>query len=324
METDLKEFIVSAAALGSDIIVYYNDRHKYKLKTVPKRGHIEFSKKIIDKLRDISYRYNEKVDYSSYLSYFDNVVSYYFPSELLDNYRRNISTLVINRLHFQIGDFLKVGRFYGRYNDKYNYIQIDADEESKVSLFHELFHLASNDMKRYNVGLSFNNGMGRALTEGYTDLLTERYFGNAGYKRSYYIESTYASLLEQIVGKEFMERCYLTADVRSLILELEKYDSMDNILCFINELDNYNSDEQLMIKKQKNFNMAYFLINSYIRKKVFNGENIFDLSVKRDILDYINKIPKSITYNNQEIEIDLAMITNDVVGNIIKYNYYAR
>ena len=324
MEVYFKDFIGSVAILGIDVISYYSMKKNYELKKVPKEGQMKIGKRLFERFKAITEKYNDNAEYYDYVEYFDNVVNYCFPSGLLENYRRNLSTLIINKLHFQLGDFLRVGRFGGRYCADDNSIQIDADERNNKTIFHELFHLASSDRINNNVGLTFNRRKGRALNEGYTDVLTERYFGNVGYKKSYINESVYASLLEQIVGKMFMERCFLMADAKSLFIELEKYDSLDNILCFINGIDNIATYEPLDLKKQSYSNMAYYLINSYIRKKVINGENIFDPVVKDDVLRFVYQIPGQVTFDGQEIIIDLAKITNEIVDRITLESKFVR
>ena len=73
-------------------------------------------------------------------------------------------------------------------------------------------------------GFSYSNqnddskDFGDGLNEGYTDLLTKRYFGNVEVCESDYdFEILIASFIEEIVEKDVMEKLYLTADFQGLM-----------------------------------------------------------------------------------------------------------
>ena len=113
-------------------------------------------------------------------------------------------------------------------------------------IFHELFHLAS--FRKYDNIVScgfmqFVEGntqslIGRGLTEGYTQILTERYF--AGYnieKNNYFHLMHFSSHLELIVGRKKMETLYSNAGLYYLIEDLEQYETREHILEFLKNLD---------------------------------------------------------------------------------------
>lgn len=81
--------------------------------------------------------------------------------------------------------------------------------------------LKGNIIENYGVG----------ICEGYTDLLANRYFNKI---ISYDIEAEISEQLENIVGRTGMEKLYLKADLKSLVTELSKYTSLEEINDFIN------------------------------------------------------------------------------------------
>ncbi len=92
-----------------------------------------------------------------------------------------------------------------------------------------------------------HDSLGSALNEGYTELLTERYFNHGEEARGtigdyeaqvgYIFERSIASKLEKIVGQEKMESLYLNANLPGLINELKNYASEEEIMKFISKTD---------------------------------------------------------------------------------------
>ena len=328
MDSYVKDFIASVATLGSDIIINHNRKKGYKLKKESRYARIKFESALIKKFKELNEKNTVTSDYRDYIVYFDHVINYFLPQNWLENYRRNIGSLKINRLHFQLGDFIDIGRFSGRYDSNTNTIKMNANSTHVLSIFHELFHLASNNMNSRNIGFSFLDRYGiqsgRSLNEGYTDLLTERYFSQIGYTKVYDIESIYASLIERIVGMDKMVECYLKADMKSLALELQKYQDINTIYQFVKSLDNIDDNRSRIETYNRYTSMAYFLIQTYIRKKILYNENIFDRRVKDDIINFINQIPGTISYDNQVIKIDLGKITDEIVDDLVRNSHIIR
>ena len=137
----------------------------------------------------------------------------------------NVSSLKIERNSF-------LSKIYpGVYDVRKNVIHLSDDYEFP----HELNHMSSTfcDGKDYYSGFS-QNGNGDGLREGYTELLSGRYFNK---KDSYPVEVKIMSNLEKIIGRDKMEHFYYTADLYNLVKELEQYDSKENVLNFINCVD---------------------------------------------------------------------------------------
>lgn len=209
--------------------------------------------------------------------------------EYLNNMYNNLKTIKTKEKIF----FLKYLLLYmvgGTYSAKKNLIKINKFLKDRV-LNHELLHSASTYYDEENdyayVGFcQYNyktkNYIGRALNEGYTELLTSRYFeysNTCAY--SYKVSKFFASQLETIIGQEKMEEAYFKADLNMIIKELEQYDTRENIISFIKSLDfilkHLNTKKSILLNnKIKNYsnncitlsleNVQYHLIKWYIKK----------------------------------------------------------
>ncbi len=137
------------------------------------------------------------------------------------------------------------------YNYAYNYIYYTDISIKFRSLYHELFHVASafiegstifngyleetvEDLKYFNT--VSERGMG--LNEGYTELLSERYFNSA---TQCDLERLFAKQLEKIVGAEFLKEHYFKPHgIDALIEKLSEYTNEGQTLHLIELLDIYN------------------------------------------------------------------------------------
>lgn len=215
--------------------------------------------------------------------------------------QNNIDNIMINQSQREhtAGTNYTVGGydFFNRSINLYN-------EVSTTTIYHELFHASSSyyDRQKEVVFSRFHHhskekDIGRGLNEGYTELLTSRYFGNdtdSGYKN----ETHYANLVEGLIGKEQMQSFYLKSDLDSLISELSKYNSVEAVMQFIDDLDKFIVIEELRKDKIDNFEnipyaeyLAWFdEVNEYISKTY--------MQLNQFIIDsYINKL-----YNDPNFE----------------------
>ncbi len=147
----------------------------------------------------------------------------------------------------------KLGNYLGTYNVITNKIKIKSNAFSNT-VMHELFHMATT-IKTINgsysgflTQISFLE-LGRSINEGYTEIMTNRYFyysiDDSGYKEQIIL----CKELEEIIGKEKMEQLYVGANLNGLIKELSKYAKMEDVINFIkatddilkisNQVDNY-------------------------------------------------------------------------------------
>ena len=188
-----------------------------------------------------------------------------------------------------------------------------GENTTDLSKYHELFHVAStvfdNQTKRFYTGFDHsinNNIFGKGINEGYTELLTGRYFNGGKPHRSsagYNANIILSFLIEKIVGSRDMEDMYYQADLNGLIQSLNKYMDMDSIMKIINNSDALVNTEKVIKKR----------IKTKLQEE--NKElwfNIFNESIKILFNVFVDKeIDK---YNNNRLSL------NEVYTNI-KYLY---
>lgn len=206
----------------------------------------------------------------------------------------------------------------GQYNMFTNEISMLKDKRILNFITHEFFHMASTireDKKIYagfmqgNVDIMFGHG----LNEGYTQLLDERYFGDITpqkrdiCKRIYPITKYIVSYIEDLVGKEFMENCYIHADLESLTMKLREYANDTEILTFVRNLDIfYNEIEHKVngnfIRAVKAYDNCmlfisecyyYSLDKKYMENKITTDEYLNELqSIKhiREMRLYVGRL----------------------------------
>ena len=164
-----------------------------------------------------------------------------------------------------------------------NEIRLNKKIDIEKVVYHELFHLASSSKTRdknlviINCGFSTmvldyikNRGTikGEALTEGYTELLAQRYFDNNDILRKfevYAFENKITESLEEIIGENNMSKYYLNSDCASLIEDLSKYSSKEDTIKFIDETDDlYQYEEQGTRKDISKAINSYKYINKYL------------------------------------------------------------
>ena len=135
----------------------------------------------------------------------------------------------------------------GRYDQETNtlYLKEGLDEDVfNTTIFHEFLHFLSKSGFVYT---SFNkNGyIGDALNEGMTQLLVNEYFKNQLFVYSNEVSITKA--LVEMVGSDFMRECYFSHDLDSLIDELSKYVSHEDVISLLKNMDNakiaYNDED---------------------------------------------------------------------------------
>lgn len=204
-----------------------------------------------------------------------------FPPELLGNFYKNIGTARII-----IGN---PGKGHsGVYKNLFNKIVIRDGNQNRKTIYHELFHLAStNGNKKYLSGFRYATfdksiDIGEGINEGYTELLASTYFKDYGI--SYKFQTMVASKLNELVGKETMEKLYFTADLRGLMEELQKYVDFEDVKGFITDLDFFTAItgneiklkgkkpeeiDQMLIEKMDN--VKKFLVRVYLSKNAYSN-----------------------------------------------------
>lgn len=220
--------------------------------------------------------------YSLAILDFINVIETRFPDDVLDNFYRNINTLRVE----------KVNNVYKYLNDSSGvYLTVSNRVGVKKSyiytIYHELFHMASTKVFKNVVCCGFSiyeqkKSIGVGLNEGYTELLANRYFRNGNTVRflrknysgvnvnqvndtAYPLQVLIASKLEEIVGKEKMERLYLGANLNGLVRELQQYVPKEAVHKFISNVDflhnNINNFFNFSLKSEKIHNVYVEVCN---------------------------------------------------------------
>lgn len=203
-------------------------------------------------------------------------------------------------------------------------------KDDEFTFYHELFHASSS---YYNENkLELNSGfhhqhinekkdIGRGFNEGYTELLTQRYFGfhhECGYSN----ELHYVRLIEHLIGKEQMQSFYLRSSLNDLITELCKYNSFENVLKFMESMDKFIIIGELTKEKIASFNETTDFIeyskwfdelDEYI-VKTYNELNKFIIE------SHLNKMSNDPDYERQEAEL-ISMMSTPLSFNYKEYNF---
>lgn len=228
----------------------------------------------------------------------------HFKSENLDLLNQNLKTLKV-KIKYIAPEILLLKFAGGKYYIKKNKIKL-INFFIKDVINHELFHLSTS---YYNEKLELGfcgfqqidylkkETIGYGLNEGYTELLTDRYFNKRVTRMtySYKICRFFASKLEQIVEKERMESLYMNADLGGLCQYLLNFDDGSNIVTFVVLLDK-------LLKKGSTFNtnkqekyykiVELYLVKWYINKKKQElDKNIIDINTfDKQIKNYIDSL----------------------------------
>jgi len=166
----------------------------------------------------------------------------------------------------------------GAYSPKNNSIYIRNWTPS--TLFHEFFHIASSIQVEDITCSGFmqstkKSEIGRGLTEGYTEVLRNRYiYGTEDRANGYWHLIQIAKSLETVIGKKKMENCYFNANLNNLVMEMEKYLSHKecmNLIFYMDFLLKANSHRWILQFHAKKFantvsQINYLLLKMYLKK----------------------------------------------------------
>lgn len=151
--------------------------------------------------------------------------------------------------------------------------------------YHELLHLLTTKIENENVisiGIS-SNTFCDGINEGYTELLTQRYFGYLSEEEvdTYNVYKWFSFMIEEIVGRELFEKCYFEVNQDLFIKELSNYSSEKDVIELINVIDClfnnedkvYSIECELLENKTKRIDELKMLYNesSTLRNYAFNS-----------------------------------------------------
>lgn len=263
--------------------------------------------------KEVDYEKISSKNYSELIKEFITTIEQNFDKKDLSIFYRNINTVEISPKIKNLKNLILHGNSLGFYNARNNSIQI----EIALSIYHELFHMAST-IKTDNVVLSgFKQSIiekqvqtfGLGLNEGYTQDLAKRYFPHAEEACSGYpLETEIAENLETVVGHKKMSSFYLNADLYGLINYLNRYNSLDNIIKFIHNIDLLTiTSEKLSNKKLKKVlslqkEIDLFLIKTYSKKleEEYQSKKLNEEEVNSKFLEYIMNLGGTIICEGKE------------------------
>ncbi len=241
-----------------------------------------------------------------------------FDAEYLHNFYYNSEWVKANKMRFNIFRLKS-----GTYDCNKNKIRFRKD-----SLNHEFFHMCSTNYDSSYVTCGFSldldkKSIGDGINEGYTDLLTARYF-NEDISNSYLIESKFAANLERIIGRETMEKLYMNGDFIGFIKCLTQFYTIDEIEKFLLEFDivSLYSDEYLSEDGENKINSLVencicFLIKGY--SKVLANSRLSSELIKERIEMYFYDMKVSHSFYSNEYIFDMNRINQIIEENLGKY-----
>lgn len=271
---------------------------------------------------------------------FSKVIIENFDEENLVNFYNNIADIKTAKLDYdEINKLIKKTStvIKGSYIVNDNLMVLGLDDY-KNTIYHELFHLSSSCVKDDVTYSGFTQStpkmlIGDGINEGYTQLLTERYFGDKDIIRAYQYFVQIAGLLENIVDKDKMEVLYLNSNLYGLIDELKQYAYYKDIMKFFVNTDflfRHLNDTKISNSKYRILNeslkeVSDFLILAYSNK--INKKYSFDYKnngeiVLEDMNSFLRKVPAKMKTNNKIY--DFGKLTNEMFEKIknILYEYY--
>ena len=197
---------------------------------------------------------------------FAKVLVEHFPEEALTNLYNNLNEVKI-RKNIVIS-FFGLGGVYKVTNNSMSLSRSDC-------IYHELFHMASASYDKESetsyVGFRYSKSdisIGKGINEGYTEVLTHRYFPKKT-PESYMFETDIARKLETIIGTDKMILLYFRGDLLGLISELSNYMPEEEIMKFLKRVDfinGYYDDLGNTNIRESIFDIYEFLLKTYALK----------------------------------------------------------
>lgn len=191
---------------------------------------------------------------------------------------------------------------YDIFNNK-----IYAGKRIEDSIYHELFHAFTtykeNNFSIYS-GFNYINidtDIARRLSEGYTDLLANRYFDSVV---SYMIEANIARKTEIILEEKNMQNLYASNNLYAIIKFLSMFSSEEEAITFISSVDKLSTYRNNIKKSIKIMNiLSNYLVDVYVNVLVeFYSRSKFD---KEDINIFFSIFKEEFTnyaFYNDDIE----------------------
>ena len=284
------------------------------------------------KLADLKTPDDLAKEYKDFIIYFTNTISSSIKDEDLSLFYKNMASLKVKSNMKKIFYFLFGKGISGRYNMEKNSILLVKDYD-ELTFYHELFHAASSIIDKNNYyysgfSISPNDStvIGNGINEGYTVLLTERFFEpDKNVSSTYHYLKYIAVFLEAIVGQDKMENFYFNANLYGLINELKKYSTDGEIMKFIANtdfiLEYFNSKEFIFAKKttiKKSIKeVSIFLIYSYANKlRLINETHHIDRRTTVALLSNFISLFGAFVVDKETYDLAPKNILNEVMDNV--------
>ena len=243
---------------------------------------------------------------------FKRTISRNINRKYLNNFYKNIDGLTITceDIKKEKNQILEVKGCYYQCNNKI----LLSKKIKPDTIYHELFHVASSTIKNGNNYSGFNQyffykgkwyDIAEGINEGYTQVLTERYFSKEkNVLSSYPFEKEVVLCIENLIGRRKLEEFYFTNNLEELISELKKYtnnpDEIDELILktdYINKnLYNKLDIEELLKLKRYIKNVSFILVKLKVNKLIEEVENerISNKEFNKSLINYITCLSKTI------------------------------
>ena len=267
-----------------------------------------------------------KLIYSKYIENFKNTMLKVLSEEDYNILESNLNNNIVkfNRR------FKKNDSTPGNYNFENKIITLYGHPKP-TTIYHELLHASSSyyngNIKEIKSGFHHQNLAGLGLNEGYTELLTNRFFEkqkDSGYLNEWH----YAYLIEKLVGADKMQTLYFKSDLNGLIVEMSKYNSLENIKKFLDNLNVFQIMKEVFadhpFQEDPNYkglpsleHLEWLEEAEQYMEKAYNDLNQFIIE------SYINKVKESPNYN-KDIEELISVMSVPLYFNCKQYNFDIR
>lgn len=285
-----------------------------------KRAHLE-----IDKERLLQQQFGDSI------INFVTTITEKIPNVDLTLFYNNLATLTTSTKKTKFKNMVLKTGVQGYYTPNINEVVLQ-EKNCLLTIDHELFHMASTYYRENDdmVFSGFNQHgkiqIAEGINEGYTQLLTERYFGESKpLLQAYKYEKSMAEKLEMIVGQEKMQSLYLNANLQGLVQELNQYEEENVIMQFFADIDflqKYLDDKHLLptqkgmiISKLKSANR--FLLGCYTKKlKVdFDDEGIEQKEFKEKMTTFLQMLGMALKVGKRRFDFFDVEVISEIISN---------
>lgn len=232
-------------------------------------------------------------NHSTEILHFIDIVRKNFKDEDLAFMVKNLNRLNVYNLPLE--DYFRTDGLKAYYNICDNSIFLH-EKNPENYVFHELFHAASaaGEDNAFCVGFAnySETSFGVGINEGYTQLLTNRYFPSDKNYLFYPYLTKIASILEYIIGKDEMQSMYMRGELNILFGKLSSLSSEEDAKNFIILLDNicfHLYKKGLNNESKEILNQSLYEINVLLTKFAINKCVLESTTDKLNLLSIYNK-----------------------------------